>query len=227
MAEIDELMFDTPAGDAPGTDELIPEGAKTDPEKKEDKETPEKPVSRFERFMEKLFGGEKEEPEGGKQTDTPAADIPEKTGEPTGEVLFSQAELDAAVAKAMADKEAADRAAAELKKLSPEEQLKAQLAEKDRKIAEMEAVQKEATLRNAAREKLSADGYPTELAELINCKTEDSMVKSTETVTAVFRQALSAAIKARLPHYSPEGIRGKTENGMEKTIADNISGGLS
>ena len=164
----------------------------------------------FQKFWDSLFGG-KEEPapgsgEGTKKDGDPAPKEGEGTKqEPQGGKSYSEADVEAKIAEAKAEGEAQ---AQELTKLRTE------LLQRD--------------LKDAAVKKLTDEGFPVGLADLLTYTDKESMEKSLQQTQEVFKSALEAAVKERLRGKTPEGLGGgaKAENTVKDQIAQGIRGGM-
>ena len=112
------------------------------------------------------------------------------------------------------------------------------LVDVDRAKAEGEAKEQELTklraellqrdLKDAAVKKLTDEGFPVGLADLLTYTDKESMEKSLQQTQEVFKSALEAAVKERLRGKTPEGLGGgaKVENTMKDQIAQSIRGGM-
>ena len=164
----------------------------------------------FQKFWDSLFGG-KEEPapgsgEGTKKDGDPAPKEGEGTKqEPQGGKSYSEADVEAKIAEAKAAWEA-----------EPQEltNLRTELLQRD--------------LKDAAVKKLTDEGFPVGLADLLTYTDKESMEKSLQQTQEVFKSALEAAVKERLRGKTPEGLGGgaKAENTVKDQIAQGIRGGM-
>ena len=167
----------------------------------------------FQKFWDSLFGG-KEEPapgsgEGTKKDGDPAPKEGEGTKqEPQGGKSYSEADVEAKIAEAKAAWEAEQQEKQELTKLRTE------LLQRD--------------LKDAAVKKLTDEGFPVGLADLLTYTDKESMEKSLQQTQEVFKSALEAAVKERLRGKTPEGLGGgaKAENTVKDQIAQGIRGGM-
>ena len=76
--------------------------------------------------------------------------------------------------------------------------------------------------------KLTDEGFPVGLADLLTYTDKESMEKSLQQTQEVFKSALEAAVKERLRGKTPEGLGGgaKAENTVKDQIAQGIRGGM-
>lgn len=141
---------------------------------------------------------------------------------------YSQADLDAALTKAQQDWETKAKEKADLDKLSPEERSKAEAAAKDQEVSELKAKLLAKELKETAVGSLSKDGFPVELADLVDYTNKENMEKSLATVQDVFKNALASALKEKLRGKTPSGLGGaaSAEGNIRDQIAQNIRGGL-
>ena len=184
----------------------------------------EEKMTAFQKFLEGLFGG-KEKPAGEEGKEKKGAEGKEKpAGEP--EKTFTQADLDAAVKKAQ--KEWESRAAEEkrLAGLSPEEKAKEEQKQKDEKIAELQSQILVGQLKQEAIHALTKDGYPPNLADLLDYSSKEGMEASLKNVVTMYKTSLEEGIKKQLKGKVPEGLgaAGMTENLLRDQIAKNIRG---
>lgn len=144
---------------------------------------------------------------------------------PTQEKAFTQADLDAAVAKALADKDEADR----LAKLPPEERVKAENEAKEKEVADLKAQLLQRDLKQNAVATLDQAGYPVALADMLDYTSKESMEKSLAAVQETFKSSLEAALKEKLRGKTPAGLgdAGGSEGAIRDQIAQNIRGGLN
>ena len=177
----------------------------------------------FQKFWDSLFGG-KEEPapgsgEGTKKDGDPAPKEGEDTKqEPQGGKSYSEADVEAKIAEAKAAWEAEQQEKQRLAKLPPEERAK----------AEGEAQAQELTKLRTELKKLTDEGFPVGLADLLTYTDKESMEKSLQQTQEVFKSALEAAVKERLRGKTPEGLGGgaKAENTVKDQIAQGMRGGM-
>lgn len=189
----------------------------------------------FQKFWDSLFGG-KEEPApgsdggaGSKKEDDPASKEGEGTKqEPQGGKSYSEAELSAKIAEAKAAWEAEQQEKQRLAKLSPEERAKAEGEAQAQELTKLRTELLQRDLKDAAVKKLTDEGFPVGLADLLTYTDKESMEKSLQQTQEVFKSALEAAVKDRLRGKTPEGLGGgaKVENTMKDQIAQSIRGGM-
>ncbi len=143
----------------------------------------------------------------------------------TQEKTFSQADLDAAVAKALAEREEAAR----LAKLPPEERAKAEAEAKDKEIAGLQAQLLQRDLKQTAVAALDQAGYPVALADMLDYTSKENMEKSLASIQDTFKSSLEAALKEKLRGKTPAGLgdAGGSEGAIRDQIAQNIRGGLN
>lgn len=149
----------------------------------------------------------------------------------------NQSEFDKRVAKAIetakskwqADYEQkieeAKTEAAKLAKMNAEQ--KAQY-EQEKRLKELEAREKEITVRElkaVALETLAEKGLPKELAEILNYNDADSCKKSIESVEKAFQSAVEKAVNDKLRGSgAPQGGQGNNVNTLQTTIAKAMRG---
>lgn len=191
----------------------------------------------FQKFWDSLFGG-KEEPapgsgsgegEGTKQGGDPAPKEGEGTKqEPQGGKSYSEADVEAKIAEAKAAWEAEQQEKQRLAKLSPEERAKAEGEAKEQELTKLRMELLQRDLKDAAVKRLTDEGFPVGLADLLTYTDKESMEKSLRQTQEVFKSALEAAVKERLRGKTPEGLGGgaKAENAMKDQIAQSIRGGM-
>lgn len=181
----------------------------------------------FQKFLATLgFGGGKDKETETKEEKADQGDKTE-TGKETGKT-YSQADLDAALAKAQQDWETKAQEKAKLEKLSPEERSKAEAAAKDQEVSELKAQLLAKDLKETAVGSLNKDGFPVELADLLDYTSKENMEKSLTTVQDVFKNALASALKDKLRGKTPTGLgdAANAEGSLKDQIAQNIRGGL-
>ena len=189
----------------------------------------------FQKFMDVLFGG-KEDPdpgsgegEGTKKDGDPAPKEGEGT-KPEGKdgKSYSEADVEAKIAEAKAAWEAEQQEKQRLAKLSPEERAKAEGEAKEQELTKLRAELLQRDLKDAALKKLTDEGFPVGLADLLTYTDQESMEKSLKHTQEVFKGALEAAVKERLRGKTPEGLGGgaKAENTVKDQIAQSIRGGM-
>lgn len=182
----------------------------------------------FQKFWDSLFGG-KEEPapgsgEGTKKDGDPAPKEGEGTKqEPQGGKSYSEADVEAKAAW-----EAEQQEKQRLAKLSPEERAKAEGEAQAQELTKLRTELLQRDLKDAAVKKLTDEGFPVGLADLLTYTDKESMEKSLQQTQEVFKSALEAAVKERLRGKTPEGLGGgaKAENTVKDQIAQGIRGGM-
>lgn len=189
----------------------------------------------FQKFWDSLFGG-KEEPapgsgsgEGTKKDGDPAPKEGEGTKqEPQGGKSYSEADVEAKIAEAKAAWEAEQQEKQRLAKLSPEERAKAEGEAQAQELTKLRTELLQRDLKDAAVKKLTDEGFPVGLADLLTYTDKESMEKSLQQTQEVFKSALEAAVKERLRGKTPEGLGGgaKAENTVKDQIAQGIRGGM-
>lgn len=189
----------------------------------------------FQKFWDSIFGG-KEDPapgsgegEGTKKDGDPAPKGGEGT-KPEGKdgKSYSEADVEAKIAEAKAAWEAEQQEKQRLAKLSPEERAKAEGEAKEQELTKLRAELLQRDLKDAALKKLTDEGFPVGLADLLTYTDQESMEKSLKHTQEVFKGALEAAVKERLRGKTPEGLGGgaKVENTVKDQIAQSIRGGM-
>lgn len=157
----------------------------------------------FMKFMDSLFGGNKE------------ADPEQTAADPEEEKkTFTQEELDAAVEKAKQDLLAEEKEAARLKGLSPEERAAEEQKKKDSEIADLRNQLLKKELQEAAAKTLEKDGFPTGLADILDYSSKERMEETLGNTTKVFKECLAAAITERLRGKTPEGLGSSAGSGI-------------
>lgn len=189
----------------------------------------------FQKFMDALFGG-KEDPapasgegEGTKKGGDPAPKEGEGTKpEAKDGKSYSEADVEAKIAEAKAAWEAEQQEKQRLAKLSPEERAKAEGEAQAQELTKLRTELLQRDLKDAAVKKLTDEGFPVGLADLLTYTDKESMEKSLQQTQEVFKSALEAAVKERLRGKTPEGLGGgaKVENTMKDQIAQSIRGGM-
>ena len=135
---------------------------------------------------------------------------------------YSEADVEAKIAEAKAAWEAEQQEKQRLAKLSPEERAKEQ------ELTKLRAELLQRDLKDAALKKLTDEGFPGGLADLLTYTDQESMEKSLKHTQEVFKGALEVAVKERLRGKTPEGLGGgaKVENTVKDQIAQSIRGGM-
>ena len=136
--------------------------------------------------------------------------------------------MEAKIAEAKAAWEAEQQEKQRLAKLSPEERAKAEGEAKEQELTKLRTELLQRDLKDAALKKLTDEGFPVGLADLLTYTDQESMEKSLKHTQEVFKGALEAAVKERLRGKTPEGLGGgaKVENTVKDQIAQSIRGGM-
>ena len=173
----------------------------------------------FQKFWDSLFGG-KEEPAPGSGEGTKQ--------EPQGGKSYSEADVEAKIAEAKAAWEAEQQEKQRLAKLSPEERAKAEGEAQAQELTKLRTELLQRDLKDSAVKKLTDEGFPVGLADLLTYTDKESMEKCLQQTQEVFKSALEAAVKERLRGKTPEGLGGgaKAENTVKDQIAQGIRGGM-
>lgn len=181
-------------------------------------------LNSFQKFLATLGLGS-----GKKEAETKEEDSKKDEGTKETGKNFTQTDVDAAIAKAQKDWETKAKEKAELEKLSPEERSKAEAAAKDQEVTNLKAQLLAKELKETAVSSLSKDGFPVELANLVDYTSKENMEKSLAAVQDVFKNSLAAALKEKLKGKTPSGLGGAAngEGSMKDLIARNIRGGLA
>lgn len=211
------------------------EGQNQNPQQQTTQQPTAEQRTAFQKFWDSLFGG-KEEPapgsgegEGTKKDGDPAPKEGEGTKqEPQGGKSYSEADVNAKIAEAKAAWEAEQQEKQRLAKLSPEERAKAEGEAQAQELTKLRTELLQRDLKDAAVKKLTDEGFPVGLADLLTYTDKESMEKSLQQTQEVFKSALEAAVKERLRGKTPEGLGGgaKVENTMKDQIAQSIRGGM-
>lgn len=211
------------------------EGQNQNPQQQTTQQPTAEQRTAFQKFWDSLFGG-KEEPapgsgegEGTKEDGGPAPKEGEGgKQEPQDGKSYSEAELNAKLAEAKTAWEAEQAEKQRLAKLPPEERAKAEGEAQAQELTKLRAELLQRDLKDAAVKKLTDEGFPVGLAELLTYTDQEHMEKSLKQTQEVFKSALEAAVKERLRGKTPEGLGGgaKAENTVKDQIAQSIRGGM-
>ena len=108
------------------------------------------------------------------------------------------------------------------------ERAKAEGEAKEQELTKLRAELLQRDLKDAALKKLTDEGFPGGLADLLTYTDQESMEKSLKHTQEVFKGALEVAVKERLRGKTPEGLGGgaKVENTVKDQIAQSIRGGM-
>ena len=133
-----------------------------------------------------------------------------------------------ALTQAKAAWEAEQQEKQRLAKLPPEERAKAEGEAQAQELTKLRTELLQRDLKDAAVKKLTDEGFPVGLADLLTYTDKESMEKSLQQTQEVFKSALEAAVKERLRGKTPEGLGGgaKAENTVKDQIAQGIRGGM-
>lgn len=208
--------------------ETTPAAETTPPGGKEPEGKEVKPESKFLQRLGKLLGINDDggDGEGGNGDTKPKYDAkPTDKGGKTYTEADMQAQIDAAKAQWEAERKEQER----LAKLSPEERAKAEAAKTGDEITQLKAQLLAHDLKDKAVARLSGDGYPVGLADLLPLNSEQDMTAAIDKLTDAFDTAVAAAVKERLRGKPPAGI-GRDNNqteAMRDQIAKAIRGGMS
>lgn len=197
------------------------ETAVTDP-KVENAAESEKNLNTFQKFLSELFNGKKDEQQ---KNEEPAKgeEKPKPTTKTYTEEEFTVA-LEASKQKLVAEAAEQER----LSKLSPEEKEKATVTAAQAENARLQAELTKRDLRAEAVGKLSTDGYPVGLADMLDYSDKASMQKSLDGLLAMYSQSIKDGVNEKLRGKTPLGLGGaaNAENALKDQIARNIRNGL-
>lgn len=115
---------------------------------------------------------------------------------------------------------------ARLANLSPEDRAKVESDATTRRVAELEAQLLRRDLQSEAVTRLTKEGCPAELAELLTYTSKETMEQTLTKTMAAFRSAVEAGIKERLRGKTPAGLGGaaNAENALVDQIASAVKG---
>lgn len=197
--------------------------AETTPTGQEPEGKEAKPESKFLQRLGKLLGIGDDGDGDAKPKEDGKADPPSKDGQ-----TYTEADLQARIDAAKSQWQAEQEEQARLAKLSPEERAKAEAAKTGDEITQLKAQLLAHDLKDKAVARLSGDGYPVGLADLLPLTSEQDMTAAIDKLTEAFDAAVAATVKERLRGKTPEGL-GKGANANEairNEIAKNIRGGI-
>lgn len=218
MADVlDTTVTKTAEPEATPAAETTPTGQ--EPEGKE-----AKPESKFLQRLGKLLGIGDDGDGDAKPKEDGKADPPPKDGQ-----TYTEADVQARIDAAKTQWQAEQEEQARLAKLSPEERAKAEAAKTGDEITQLKAQLLAHDLKDKAVARLSGDGYPVGLADLLPLTSEQDMTAAIDKLTDAFDSAVAAAVKERLRGKPPAGI-GRDNNqteAMRDQIAKAIRGGMS
>ena len=212
--------------------ETTPAAETTPPGGKEPEGKESKPESKFLQRLCKLLGINDDGGDGdGKEDGDPAAPAGAKKTEPAPKdgKTYTEADVQARIDAAKTQWQAEQEEQARLAKLSPEERAKAEAAKTGDEITQLKAQLLAHDLKDKAVARLSGDGYPVGLADLLPLTSEQDMTAAIDKLTDAFDSAVAAAVKERLRGKPPAGI-GRDNNqteAMRDQIAKAIRGGMS
>lgn len=219
---LDTAVTKTPEPETTPAAETTPPGGK-EPEGKE-----AKPESKFLQRLGKLLGINDDGGDGeGGDGDTKPKDDAKHKGK-DGKT-YTEADVQARIDAAKTQWQAEQEEQARLAKLSPEERAKAEAAKTGDEITQLKAQLLAHDLKDKAVARLSGDGYPVGLADLLPLTSEQDMTAAIDKLTDAFDTAVAAAVKERLRGKPPAGI-GRDNNqteAMRDQIAKAIRGGMS
>ena len=178
----------------------------------------------FQKFWDSLFGG-KEEPapgsgEGTKKDGDPAPKEGEDTKqEPQGGKSYSEADVEAKIAEAKAAWEAEQQEKQRLAKLPPEERAKAEGEAQAQELTKLRTELLQRDLKDAAVKKLTDEGFPVGLADLLTYTDKESMEKSLQQTQEVFKSALEAAVKLSARYINDRFLPDKAIDLMDEAAS--------
>lgn len=183
-------------------------------------------LNAFQKFMQGLFGGKDDKSDG--PADKKGGS---ETGKDGGKPAAADAppDISAIIAAERQKWEAEQQEKARIEKLPPEERAKAEQADKDKQIADLNAQLQQRDLKDAALADLTKDGFPAGLASVLDYSSKENMEKSLGAVKETFKACLTEAINSRLRGPTPEGLGGaeSPEAAAKAAIAANIRGGIN
>ena len=144
--------------------------------------------------------------------------------EPTGK-MYSDEDITKLIA-AEKDKWVAEQQEQErLQKLSPEERAAEEERQKDQKIADLE---KKLLLNKEVIDRLSADGLPVDLANVLQYSNKEEMEKSYTALSETWKKSLEDALREALKGKTPDGLgaASRLENSLSGQVANAIKGGF-
>lgn len=208
--------------------ETTPAAETTPPGGKEPEGKESKPESKFLQRLGKLLGINDD---GGDDDGKASASAGAKKTEPAPKngKTYTEADVQARIDAAKTQWQAEQEEQARLAKLSPEERAKAEAAKTGDEITQLKAQLLAHDLKDKAVARLSGDGYPVGLADLLPLTSEQDMTAAIDKLTDAFDAAVAAAVKERLRGKPPAGI-GRDNNqteAMRDQIATAIRGGMS
>ncbi len=187
-------------------------------------------LNAFQKFMKSLMGGEKDDPadkgDPADKKDEQKKDESKKD-EPKGK-SFNEDDLAKALEAEKVKWQEEQKEKERLAKLSPEEREKAEKANSEKRIADLEQRLMQKDLKEQAVADLSRDGFPVGLSELVSDTSKEDMSASLEKTKEIFKTCLSEAINQKLRGKTPAGLgdASHAENAFKDQIAKNIRGGF-
>lgn len=183
-------------------------------------ETVAVPKGKFQSFLASLGLGEK---------DDAKADKAEEGKKTDGEKPQEVTDVNKAIAEAKKQWETEATKKAELDKLTGEDKIKAEADEVKAQLAEANRKAAERELKDQALTELLADGYPAGLVNCLRFDSKEAMETSKDSVIKEFQNAVETVVKERLRGKTPVGIGGAngSANLLQNQIAKNIRGGLN
>lgn len=124
--------------------------------------------------------------------------------------------------KALADDKLSE--AEKLARMTKDEQKTYMQNKKDKELSEREHKVARAELMAEAKNTLSSDGLPVELAEVLNYTDADSCKKSMQTVKDTFQKAVEAAVNEKLKGDKPPKKATETQGNLEKQVYNAMMG---
>lgn len=157
--------------------------------------------------------GKKEDPATNQVEDEPTAE--DKKDEAAGESVITEEKLQEALekakAEAIAEYQRNQEEQARKASLTPEELKAEEDAQKDK---ELESLKHDILVRDCkdkAITELSSDGYPVELAGILDYTNEQTANESLKTVKKIFADCLEQGIKERLKGKTPNGLNASSD----------------
>lgn len=114
--------------------------------------------------------------------------------------------------------------AEKLAKMTKDEQKTYMQNKKDKELSEREHKVARAELMAEAKNTLTSDGLPVELAEVLDYTDADSCKKSMQTVKDTFQKAVEAAVNEKLKGDKPPKKATETQDNLEKQVYNAMMG---
>ena len=108
-----------------------------------------------------------------------------------------------AIGQARAEWERAQAENQRVAAMSNEERAGYEMSRREAELAEREKLLVRREVKSMALEKLAERGLPRELADALNCNSEEECLKSIDRIERAFRQAVQFAVDERLRGESP------------------------